>query len=93
MTATLTLDEAGRLVLPEAAVRVLGIAPGTAVQAEVTADRIEILPDDGEDLPVITELEVTPEGRLVLPKTGVKMDTVAAIKADREARIRKLSRR
>lgn len=93
MTATLTLDEAGRLVLPEAALRVLGIAPGTAVQAEVTADRIEILPDDGEDLPVITELEVTPEGRLVLPKTGVKMDTVAAIKADREARIRKLSRR
>lgn len=93
MTATLTLDEAGRLVLPEAALQVLGIAPGTAVQAEVTADRIEILPDDGEDVPVITELEVTPEGRLVLPKTGVKMDTVAAIKADREARIRKLSRR
>ena len=93
MTATLTLDEAGRLILPEAVVQVLGMKPGISVKAEVTADRIELIKDESSDVPVITELARTPEGLLVLPATGVKVDIVAAIKAEREERDRKLARR
>jgi bifunctional DNA-binding transcriptional regulator/antitoxin component of YhaV-PrlF toxin-antitoxin module len=44
MTATLTLDEAGRLVLPDAALLLLGMKPGERLRADVTPNRIEILP-------------------------------------------------
>ncbi len=44
MTATLTLDDAGRLVLPAAALRLLGMKPGERLRADVTPNRIEILP-------------------------------------------------
>jgi|GEM_PF-3393402 len=44
MTATLTLDDAGRLLLPDAALRLLGVKPGERLRADVTPNRIEILP-------------------------------------------------
>ena len=43
MTATLTLDDAGRLLLPDAALRLLGLRPGEHLRADVTPNRIEIL--------------------------------------------------
>jgi bifunctional DNA-binding transcriptional regulator/antitoxin component of YhaV-PrlF toxin-antitoxin module len=92
MTAILTLDEAGRLVLPEDALRVLGMKPGEELRADVTRGRIELLDDEPDDVPVITEL--SPEGLPVIPASVRKIssvDVVAAIKADREERIRKLS--
>jgi len=94
MTATLTLDNSGRLLLPAPILRVLGMQPGVEMKVEVTPGRIELLNDQEDDVPVITEL--SPDGKLVLP-TGVKPPSaekiVAAIKSDREDRIAKLSRR
>lgn len=92
MTATLTLDESGRLILPESAVQVLGLKPGDAVQAEVTRRNIELLDAEQTDAPLITEF--TADGLPVIPasvRSGLSI--VEAIKADRAARDRKLARR
>ena len=94
MTATLTLDDSGRLLLPAPILRVLGMQPGVEMKVEVTPGRIELLNDQQDDVPVITEL--SPDGTLLLP-AGVKPPSaeriVAAIKSEREDRINKLSRR
>lgn len=94
MTATLTLDNSGRLLLPAQILRVLGMQPGVEMKVEVTPGRIELISDQQEDVPVITELSA--DGKLLLP-AGVKPPSsekiVSVIKADREARINKLSRR
>jgi bifunctional DNA-binding transcriptional regulator/antitoxin component of YhaV-PrlF toxin-antitoxin module len=94
MTATLTLDNSGRLLLPAPILRVLGMQPGVEMKVEVTPGRIELLNDQEDDVPVITEL--SPDGTLLFP-AGVKPPSaetiVAAIKSDREERIAKLSRR
>lgn len=94
MTATLTLDNSGRLLLPAQMLRVLGMQPGVEMKVEVTPGRIELLAAQEDDVPVITELSA--DGKLVFP-VGVRPPSaekiVAAIKADREDRINKLSRR
>ena len=94
MTATLNLDESGRLLLPAPIVRMLGMRPGVEVKVEVTPGRIELLKDPEGDLPLITEL--SPDGTLLFP-AGVKPlsaeTIVSAIKVDREGRIDKLGRR
>jgi len=81
MTATFTIDDDGQINLPEALKRVFGAELGVRVRAEVTADRIEIV----KDIPVVTE-GVLENGVLVLPRLGIKMDTAAAIRADRDER-------
>ena len=94
MTATLTLDNSGRLLLPAPILRVLGMQPGVEMKVEVSRGRIELLGAQEEDVPLISEL--SPDGTLLLP-AGVKPPSaeriVAAIKSDREDRINKLSRR
>ncbi|MFZ4764826.1 MAG: hypothetical protein ACOYMN_07700 [Roseimicrobium sp.] len=94
MTATLTLDDSGRLLLPAQILLVLGMQPGVEMKVEVSRGRIELLGEQEDDVPLITEL--SPEGNLVFP-AGAKPPSaekiVAAIKSDREARINKLSRR
>lgn len=79
MNATFTLDDSGQINLPEALKRVFGAEPGVRVQAEVTADRIEIV----KVFPEVTE-GVMEDGVLVLPRLGIKMDAAAAVRADRE---------
>ena len=94
MTATLTLDNSGRLLLPAKILRVLGMQPGVEMKVEVTPWRIELLNAQEDDVPVITEL--SPDGTLLFPadiKPPTAEKIVAAIKSDREARIAKLSRR
>lgn len=83
MTATLTLDEAGRLLLPQAVVQALGVKPGAVLTAEVTRDRIELIKND-EDVPVMTEV-VMKDGLLVLAPTGIPVDAAAAVRAERDA--------
>ena len=94
MTATLTLDKSGRLLLPAQILRVLGMQPGVEMKVEVTPGRIELLNDQEDDVSVITEL--SPDGMLQFP-AGMKLPSaekiVAAIKSDREDRIAKVSRR
>lgn len=79
MTATLTIDEAGRIELPEALKRVFGAQPGSRLRAEVTEDRIEIL----KDVPEITE-GVMVDGMLLLPKQGIPYDAAAAVREARD---------
>ena len=83
MTATLTLDEAGRLILPEAVAQVLGVKPGAVLKAEVTRDRIDLIQNEG-DIPVMTEV-VMKDGLLVLAPTGIPVDAAAAVRAERDA--------
>ena len=92
MTATLTLDESGRLILPEYAVQVFGLKPGDAVQAEVTRHSIELLDTEPEDAPLITEF--TAEGLpIISASVRSRLSIIDAIKADRAGRDRKIARR
>ncbi len=79
MTATLTIDESGRIVLPETLKRIFGVEPGVRLRAEVTADRLEFV----KDAPEVSE-GVLENGVLLLPKLGIKIDAGAAIRADRD---------
>ena len=88
MTATITIDAAGQIHLPEALKRVFGVEPGVRLRAEVTSDRIEIV----KDIPVVTE-GVLENGVLVLPRLGIKMDAGAAIRADRDEQAERALRR
>ena len=83
MTATLTLDEAGRLLLPQAVVQMLGVKPGAVLTAEVTRDRIELINNEA-DVPVMTEV-VMKDGLLVLAPTGIPVDAASAVRAERDA--------
>lgn len=82
MTATLTLDDDGRLFLPESVRHLFGLQPGAVLQAEVTAECIELRREEkNDDVPEITELERTSDGTLVVPAGSFgKVDVVAAIK-------------
>ncbi len=80
MNATLSLDEAGRLVLPNTALRVLGMKPGDQVRADVSPNRIDICPE-----PPVASEGVIEQGVLVLARQNVRMDAATAVRADREA--------
>ncbi len=88
MTATLRLDDCGRLLLPATMLRLLGAQPGAELTAEATPGRIELLTASQDDIPVISEL--APDGTLRFP-VGVQRATseeiVSAIKVDRDARL------
>jgi bifunctional DNA-binding transcriptional regulator/antitoxin component of YhaV-PrlF toxin-antitoxin module len=80
MTATLTIDEAGQINLPESLRHLFGAEPGVRIRAEVTKDRIEIVKDE---LPEVTSGEYE-NGVLVVPRLGIKMDAAAAVRAERD---------
>jgi len=80
MNATLSLDAAGRLVLPDNALRVLGMKPGDQVRADVSPNRIEICPE-----PPVMEEGVIENGVLVMPRQGFPMDAAAAVRAERDS--------
>ncbi len=80
MNATVSLDEAGRLVLPNTALRVLGMKPGDQVRADISLNRIDIYPEP----PVMTQ-GVIENGVLVMARQGIQMDVAAAVKSDRNA--------
>lgn len=88
MTATITINEAGQIDLPEALSRVFGVKPGVRVQAEVTPGKIEIL----QDVPEISE-GVIEKGVLVLPTMGGAVDVAAAVRAERDELANRPARR
>lgn len=79
MNATLSLDEAGRLVLPNSALQVLGMKPGDQLLANVSPNRIDIQPK-----PVAISEGVLEHGVLVIARQGIQMDVATAVRADRE---------
>ena len=88
MTATITIDEAGQINLPEDVKRVFGAEPGERLRAEVTSDRIEIV----KEMPEVTE-GVLENGVLVLPRLGIKVDAATAIRAERDEQAERARRR
>jgi bifunctional DNA-binding transcriptional regulator/antitoxin component of YhaV-PrlF toxin-antitoxin module len=61
--ATLSLDEVGRLVLPNTALRVRGMKPGDQVRADVSSNRIDICPEP----PVMAKGGIESGGNRVFP--------------------------
>lgn len=80
MNATLSLDEAGRLVLPDSALRLLGVKPGDQVRADVSPNRIDFCLEP----PAVSE-GVIENGVLVMARQGIPMDAAAAVRAERDA--------
>jgi bifunctional DNA-binding transcriptional regulator/antitoxin component of YhaV-PrlF toxin-antitoxin module len=87
MTATITIDEAGQILLPEVLRRAFGAEPGALLRAEVNCGRMEIV----KDIPEITQ-GVMENGVLVLPRLGIKVDAAAAVRAERDERAERMPR-
>lgn len=78
---TLTLDSAGRVVLPGATRRQLNLGPGSKLRLAVVAGRIELTPD----APAEPSLVTAASQRRVLAPTGATSDAAAAVRGEREA--------
>ena len=88
MSQTITIDQAGRIVLPKEVRQRLNLGPGARLMLDVVAQRIELTPQPQAD----AELAVTPGKRTVLRATGKAFDAAAATRAEREAQSRSGSR-
>lgn len=88
MTSSITLDGAGRLVLPKAVRERLHLRAGAKMKLEVFADKIELTPEPDENVRVMKK-----GGLLVLTGVGKNFDAVKAIKAAREERDEQMSQR
>jgi AbrB family looped-hinge helix DNA binding protein len=89
MSQSITMDQAGRIVLPMAVRRRLNLAPGARLMLEVVAQRIELTPEPQAE----AELVVTAGRRTVLRPTGKAFDAAAATRAERDAQSRRGSSR
>ncbi len=81
MKTALTIDSAGRVVLPSDTRRRLNLQPGSRLLLSVVAERIELTPEAQADAP----LGVAPSRRKVLPPTGKRLDAAEAVRDDRAA--------
>ena len=89
MSQAITMDQAGRIVLPMAVRRRLNLEPGARLMLDVVAQRIELTPEPQAE----AELVVTAGRRTLLRPTGKAFDAAAATRAEREAQSRRVSRR
>ena len=89
MKTAITVDSAGRVVLPSEARRRLNLRPGSRLLLTVVAERIELTPEPEPE----TELSVAPSRRKVLPATSNPTDAVAATRAEREAQAQRRKQR
>ncbi len=85
LVTALTLDSAGRVVLPSETRRRLNLRPGSRLLLSVVAERIELTPEAQADAP----LGVAPSKRKVLPPTGERLDAAAAVRDERAAQARR----
>ncbi|MGQ0621992.1 MAG: AbrB/MazE/SpoVT family DNA-binding domain-containing protein [Panacagrimonas sp.] len=90
MSAVVSMDASGRLVLPKLVRELLQLRAGAKFTAEVVGGRIELTPEIDNEGCEIVEKDGLP---VIRSRSGKKVDVVAAIKADREARIRHILRR
>lgn len=87
MTSTITMDAAGRVVLPAQIRKRLHLQAGAKLRLDVVADRLELTPEPEETSGVSRK-----DGRLVLSATGKSFDAAAAIRAERVKQTRRASR-
>jgi AbrB family looped-hinge helix DNA binding protein len=86
MSQTITIDNAGRIVLPAELRRRLNLGPGSRLTLDVVAQRIELTPLPQADAGL---LQVVPGRRTVLRPTGRASDAAAATRAERDAQARR----
>jgi len=84
MKPTLTIDSAGRIVLPSAVRRQLNLGPGSRLTLAVVAQRIELTPAPDAD----ADLRVVAGKRTLLRPSGHALDAAAAVRAERDAQAR-----
>ncbi|HEX6002520.1 MAG TPA: AbrB/MazE/SpoVT family DNA-binding domain-containing protein [Burkholderiales bacterium] len=89
MEPPITVDKAGRIVLPAEVRRRLNLRAGSRLQVEVVAERIELTPAPEPD----EALARSAGARVVLRPTGKKSDAAAATRAERDAQGRRERRR
>ena len=85
MKTAITMDSAGRVVLPSEIRRRLNLRPGSRLLLSVVAERIELTPEPQAD----AELHIAPSRRRVLPATGQALDAAAATRQERAAQARR----
>jgi len=86
-----TMDRAGRFVMPKKVREQLHLEEGARFKVEVTGGRVELTPDD-EDNAELVQVNGLWVIRSKAPNAP-RFDAVAAIKADRAERIRKITPR
>jgi AbrB family looped-hinge helix DNA binding protein len=84
MSSTLTMDAAGRVVLPAQIRKRLHLQAGSKLRLDIVADRLELTPEPGE-----TAHATRKAGRLVLAETGKPFDAASAIRAERDKQARR----
>ena len=89
MTSAVTVDSAGRIVLPSEVRRHLNLKTGTRLRLTVVAERIELTPEADTE----SELALAPSGRRVMRARGETVDAAAATRAERDAQARRGTRR
>jgi AbrB family looped-hinge helix DNA binding protein len=85
MKTALTIDSAGRVVLPSEARRLLNLRPGSRLRLAVVAQRIELTPEP-EDEPALV---LAPSRRRVLEPTGKPFGAAKATRSERDAQARR----
>jgi AbrB family looped-hinge helix DNA binding protein len=85
----ITVDSAGRIVLPSAVRRRLNLTTGSRLTLDVVAQRIELTPEPDPD----ASLQMAAGKRLVLRATGESFDAATAVRAERDAQASQPSRR
>ena len=91
MKQALTMDSAGRIVLPSAVRRALNLTAGSRLRLDVVAQRIELTPEP--DASTRTSLLVVAGQRTVLRPTGKPADAAAVVRAERDAQARRAIKR
>jgi AbrB family looped-hinge helix DNA binding protein len=86
MNQALTVDQAGRIVLPSAVRRRLNLGPGSRLMLDVVAQRIELTPLADPD----AGLQVVTGRRTVLRPSGRTADAGSATRAERDAQALRL---
>jgi len=81
MKTALTIDSAGRVVLPSEARRLLNLRPGSRLRITVVAERIGLTPEPEDD----ADLMLAQSSGRVLQATGKTCDAAAATRAERNA--------
>ena len=87
MTATITIDAAGRFVLPKAMRDRLHLSAGSKLKADIIADKIELTPEPTEGVKLVKKGKL-----LVITGTRPTTGAVEAIHADREERMEQIAR-
>ena len=89
MKRDISIDQAGRIVLPREVRRQLNLGPGSRLRVAVVAERIELTPEPEPDPALVS----APSKRKVLQATGTAFDAAAATRAERDAQARRRTRR